>query len=128
MMLLVQCVSPSSSLAYLRWARFLWHVHGVLVALCLRPPALSVASPEEEKVDRMQLARTKVLRALSKLSRWTLVVGNCGRYRIASTDIKSLRTRVTFADSMHVTAVLVLPQVILKITNISVPSVKDQWD
>ena len=95
--IILTCISQMGSLLVAR----AWRIG------CLVSPALSAASPEEAKVDRMQLARPKVLRALSKLSRWTLVVGSCGRYRIASTDIKSLRTRVTFADSMRVTAVAV---------------------
>ena len=93
---------------------------------CLVSSTLSFASSEEAKVDRMQLARAKVMIALSKLSEWTLFVGSCGRYRSERGTNKSLRRQVTLADAMRVTAVLVLPQVLLQIVNVSVPSIRMQ--
>ena len=96
---------------------------------CLMSPAISCApssSDEDEvKVDKVQLARTKLLNVLSKMSGWTLVVGSCGRYRSKGVTSNTLCTQVTLIDSMRVTAGLLLPQVILQIINLSVPSIRN---
>lgn len=70
--------------------------------------------------------RWKIMEVLSDLSRWTLVIGSCGRYKERSQKAMSLRQQVTLADSGRVTSVLMLPQIILQIVNLSVPDLRMQ--
>lgn len=65
------------------------------------------------------------MRVLSKLSAGTLLLGSCGRHRVRGGG-NSLRQQVTLADSMRVTAALVMPQLILQVVNLSVDSVRMQ--
>ena len=55
----------------------------------------------------------------------TLVLGSCGRYRLGS-EMKSLRKQVTLVDAMRETAVLMIPQVLLQIINLSVSYIRMQ--
>ena len=89
-------------------------------------PAISLASSSSDKVQigKVQLTRTKVLSVLSKMSGWSLVVGSCGRYR--SEVGRRLHKQVTLADSMRVVAVLMMPQVLLQVINLSVSSIRMQ--
>ena len=95
---------------------------------CLLSPILSFASSEKIQVDRVHLVRAKVMRTLSKLSGWALVVGSCGRFRTGSESdaTKCIRKQITLAESVRVVAMLVLPQVILQVVNLSVSSVRMQ--
>ena len=60
---------------------------------------------------------------LTKLSMWSSIVGSCGRgARIGNRS--TIRKQVTFADSLRVTVILMLSQVILQIINLCLPNVR----
>ena len=71
------------------------------------------------------VARSKVMRGLSNVSAWTVVVGSCGRRRANGTN-NTLRQQVTLADSMRVTVALAVPQIILQVINLSMSSIRMQ--
>ena len=82
-------------------------------------PKLGAEKSNEKKV---QLARSKVLRGLSRLLDCTKAVTRCKRS--VAVGNKSLRRQVTLADSMWVTTFLVLPQIILQVLNLSVTELR----
>ena len=77
---------------------------------------------EKSNEKNVQLARSKVLRGLSRLLDCTKAVTRCKRS--IAVGNKSLRRQVTLADSMWVTTFLVLPQIILQILNLSVTELR----
>ena len=96
---------------------------------CLVSPSLSLASSKEAQVDRVQLARTNVMKVVSKLSGWSSVMGSCGKCRMGSDNgatTNRIRKQVTVADSMRVVAVLMIPQVLVQVINLSVSSIRMQ--
>eukprot|EP00984_Skeletonema_dohrnii_P024757 scaffold13890_cov76-Skeletonema_dohrnii-CCMP3373.AAC.2 len=75
-----------------------------------------------DKIDTLGMARLKVMNALSTLSQLGRCVGSCGREKIGSNS--GIRRTITFADSIFVVVVLLVPQLLLQIVNLSVPSVR----
>eukprot|EP00985_Skeletonema_marinoi_P031043 scaffold35691_cov80-Skeletonema_marinoi.AAC.1 len=61
-----------------------------------------------------------VLSTLSQVGRY---VGSCGREKIGTSN-SGIRRAITFADSIFVVMVLLIPQLVLQIINLSVPSVR----
>eukprot|EP00984_Skeletonema_dohrnii_P035563 scaffold35477_cov161-Skeletonema_dohrnii-CCMP3373.AAC.1 len=68
------------------------------------------------------MARLKVMNALSTLSQLGRYVGSCGREKIGRNS--GIRRAITFADSIFVVVVLLIPQLLLQIFNLSVPGVR----
>lgn len=58
---------------------------------------------------------------LSKISYWVNYVSSCGRNRTKTSDIRKM---ITCSDSIRVTLVLILPQIILQIINVSLQSTR----
>eukprot|EP00984_Skeletonema_dohrnii_P001295 scaffold401_cov144-Skeletonema_dohrnii-CCMP3373.AAC.6 len=79
-----------------------------------------------DKIDAVGLARLKVMNVLSTLSQLGRYVGSCGREKIGRNNgiRRSIRKAITFADSIFVVMVLLIPQLVLQIINLSVPSVR----
>eukprot|EP00984_Skeletonema_dohrnii_P018826 scaffold8903_cov157-Skeletonema_dohrnii-CCMP3373.AAC.6 len=75
-----------------------------------------------DKIDAVGMARLKVMNVLSTLSQLGSYVGSCGREKIGSNS--GIRKAITFADSIFVVMVLLIPQLVLQIINLSVPSVR----
>eukprot|EP00985_Skeletonema_marinoi_P008431 scaffold3817_cov126-Skeletonema_marinoi.AAC.1 len=62
------------------------------------------------------------MNVLSKLSQVRRYVGSCGRAKFGGNS--GIRRAITFADSIFVGMVLLIPQLVLQIVNLSVPSVR----
>eukprot|EP00984_Skeletonema_dohrnii_P023779 scaffold12860_cov78-Skeletonema_dohrnii-CCMP3373.AAC.2 len=75
-----------------------------------------------DEIDTLGMARLKVMNALSTLSQIGRYVGSCGREKIGSNS--GIRRTITFADSIFVVVVLLIPQLLLQIVNLSVPGVR----
>ena len=92
---------------------------------CIICPTLGfAASGDDEEGNFIHSARLKLMGILTKLSRWSLIVGSCGRTGRGGTK-NTIRKQVTFADSSRVTALLMLPQfIILQIVNLCLPNVR----
>eukprot|EP00984_Skeletonema_dohrnii_P011683 scaffold4689_cov142-Skeletonema_dohrnii-CCMP3373.AAC.4 len=75
-----------------------------------------------DKIDAVGVARLKVMNVLSTLSQMGRYVGSCGREKIGRNS--GIRRVITFADSIFVVMVLLIPQLVLQIVNLSVPSVR----
>eukprot|EP00984_Skeletonema_dohrnii_P026131 scaffold15425_cov141-Skeletonema_dohrnii-CCMP3373.AAC.4 len=75
-----------------------------------------------DKIDAVGVARLKVMNVLSTLSQLGRYVGSSGTEKIGSNS--GIRRAITFADSVFVVMVLLIPQLVLQIINLSVPSVK----
>ena len=75
-----------------------------------------------DEIDTLGMARLKVMNALSTLSQLGRYVGSCGREKIGRNS--GIRRAITFADSIFVAMVLLIPQLVLQIVNLSVPSVR----
>eukprot|EP00985_Skeletonema_marinoi_P011419 scaffold5436_cov143-Skeletonema_marinoi.AAC.6 len=80
------------------------------------------ASASGDEMDVLGMSRLKVMNALSTLSQLGRYVGSCGREKIGSNS--GIRRAITFADSNFVVVVLLIPQLVLQIVNLSVPSVR----
>eukprot|EP00985_Skeletonema_marinoi_P024909 scaffold17801_cov72-Skeletonema_marinoi.AAC.1 len=63
------------------------------------------------------------MNALSTLSQLGRYVGSCGREKIGTSN-SGIRRAITFADSIFVAMVLLIPQLVLQIVNLSVPGVR----
>eukprot|EP00985_Skeletonema_marinoi_P027738 scaffold23234_cov104-Skeletonema_marinoi.AAC.5 len=74
------------------------------------------------EIDTLGMARLKVMNVLSTLSQLGRYVGSSGREKIGSNS--GIRRAITFADSIFVVMVLLIPQLVLQIVNLSVPSVR----
>jgi len=85
---------------------------------CIISPAAKFASSNNDKLDRMQVVRLKVMNILIALSQWGRFIGTCGRAKIGNNT--GLRRTITFADSVLVTIILLVPQLVLQIINLSV--------
>jgi len=78
-----------------------------------------------DKVDAVGAARLKVMNFLTTLSQWGRYVGSCGRAKIGRRRRSTgIRRTITFVDSICVAMVLLVPQLVLQIVNLSVPSVR----
>eukprot|EP00984_Skeletonema_dohrnii_P021789 scaffold10970_cov83-Skeletonema_dohrnii-CCMP3373.AAC.2 len=75
------------------------------------------------EIDTLGMARLKVMNALSKLSQLGRYVRSCGREKIGTSN-SGIRRAITFVDSIFVAIVLLIPQLLLQIVNLSVPSVR----
>ncbi len=82
--------------------------------------ATFVASGDE--IDAVGAARLKVMDALSTLSQLGRYVGSGGREKMGSNS--GIRKAITFDDLIFVVMVLLVPQLVLQIVNLSVPSVR----
>ncbi len=73
-------------------------------------------------IDKLGAARMKVMNVLSTLSQLGRYVCSGGREKMGRNS--GIRRAITFADSMFVVMVLLIPQLVLQIVNLSVPSVR----
>ena len=85
--------------------------------------ATFAASASGDEIDTLGMARLKVMNALSTLSQLGRYVRSCGREKIGTSN-SGIRRAITFADSMFVVMVLLIPQLLLQIVNISVLGVR----
>eukprot|EP00984_Skeletonema_dohrnii_P007702 scaffold2824_cov65-Skeletonema_dohrnii-CCMP3373.AAC.1 len=76
-----------------------------------------------DEIDTLGMARLKVMNVLSKLSQLGRYVRSCGREKIGTSN-SGIRRAITFADSIFVVIVLLIPQLVLQIVNLSVPGVR----
>eukprot|EP00984_Skeletonema_dohrnii_P020060 scaffold9695_cov74-Skeletonema_dohrnii-CCMP3373.AAC.3 len=76
-----------------------------------------------DDIDAVGMARLKVMNVLSTLSQVGRYVRSCGREKIG-TNNSGIRRAITFADSIFVAVVLLIPQLVLQIINLSVPGVR----
>eukprot|EP00984_Skeletonema_dohrnii_P021452 scaffold10724_cov112-Skeletonema_dohrnii-CCMP3373.AAC.3 len=76
-----------------------------------------------DEIDTLGMARLKVMSGLSKLSQLGRYVRSRGREKIGASN-SGIRRAITFADSIFVVMVLLIPQLVLQIVNLSVPSVR----
>eukprot|EP00984_Skeletonema_dohrnii_P018145 scaffold8397_cov104-Skeletonema_dohrnii-CCMP3373.AAC.2 len=76
-----------------------------------------------DEIDTLGMARLKVMNVLSTLSQLGRYVRSCGREKIGTSN-SGIRRAITFADSIFVVMVLLFPQLVLQIVNLSVPSVR----
>jgi len=89
-------------------------------------PKISLASStlttNRTIIEKVQLARLKVMGVLTKVSLWMLFLSSSGEFKVApvSQQRNSIVQKVTFADSMRVTVALIVPQLILQIINASI--------
>ena len=90
---------------------------------CIICPTLGFAASGDKEGNFVHSARLKLMGILTKLSTWSLLVGSCGRAGRGGTK-NTIRKQVTFADSLRVTAILMVPQVILQIVNLCLPNVR----
>ena len=88
---------------------------------CIICPTLGFAADRENNF--IHSARSKLMDVLTKLSAWSLIVGRCGRGARIGTQ-NALRMQVTFADLLRVTAILMVPQIILQIVNLCLPGLR----
>uniref|UniRef100_A0A7S2LV68 Uncharacterized protein n=1 Tax=Skeletonema marinoi TaxID=267567 RepID=A0A7S2LV68_9STRA len=76
-----------------------------------------------DEIDTLGMARLKVMNVLSTLSQvGRYYVGSCGREKIGRNS--GIRRAIAFADSIFVVVVLLIPQLLLQIVNLSVPGVR----
>eukprot|EP00985_Skeletonema_marinoi_P020068 scaffold11756_cov104-Skeletonema_marinoi.AAC.4 len=75
-----------------------------------------------DDIDAVGAAKLKVMNVLSKLSQLGRYVGSCGKAKFGGNS--GIRRAITFADSIFVVMVLLIPQLVLQIVNLSVPSVR----
>ena len=89
---------------------------------CILSPALSFASSSSSK-DGLGVARLRCMGALSSISQWLNATANC---RIGQRVSPGGNTNgiITVADSTRLVWLLMLPQIVLQITLLSVPATK----
>eukprot|EP00985_Skeletonema_marinoi_P017318 scaffold9423_cov88-Skeletonema_marinoi.AAC.3 len=75
-----------------------------------------------DEIDTLGMARLKVMNVLSTLSQLGRYLGSSGRAKFGRNS--GIRRTITFADSIFVVMVLLIPQLVLQIVNLSVPSVR----
>ncbi len=75
-----------------------------------------------DEIDAVGVARLKVMNVLSTLSQLGRYVGSGGREKMGRNT--GIRRAITFADSIFVVLMLLIPQLVLQIVNLSVPSVR----
>lgn len=93
-----------------------WRI-GLLIGPNLRKSQTS-------KHDRIGAYRLKLMNVLSILSKWGQCISTCGRNKVLGRNNSGIRKKITFEDSMRVTLILMLPQIILQIVNVLVPSTR----
>ena len=72
--------------------------------------------------NRIGTMRLKLMNLLSKLSQWGNFISSCGRHKGGTSS--GIRKQITFADSIRVTMILMIPQIVLQIINVSVSSMR----
>jgi len=72
--------------------------------------------------NRIGTMRLKLMNLLSKLSQWGNFISSCGRHKVDRSS--GIRKQITFADSIRVTMILMIPQIVLQIINVSLPSTR----
>ncbi|KAL7436292.1 hypothetical protein ACHAXM_005115 [Skeletonema potamos] len=87
---------------------------------CIISSAATFAASSDNKVDTARVFRSAVVNVLSRLSHWGRHVGSCGK----AGSNTGIRKTITFADSIFVAVVLLVPQLVLQIVNLSLPSVR----
>lgn len=96
---------------------------------CILSPTLAFATASDtttNRKDKVQLVRIRIMNGLSKLSRIKCSMNRCKDRSRRLDRRSSIRCQVTLADMMRVTSILVIPQLILQIINLSLPSVRMQ--
>ena len=102
---------------------------------CILSPAIDFASPitsttghtQLNSNEKIQAARLKAMNILTKASAWSLVLFRYGKCKErARVGTYGIRQAITLADSACVTAVLIMPQIILQMTNLSMPVIRMQ--
>jgi hypothetical protein len=88
---------------------------------CIISPVATFAASGNSEIDTAGMTRLKVVNVLSRLSQRGRYIGSCGKVGSNNTGI---RRTITFADSIFVAMVLLAPQLVLQIINLSVPSVR----
>jgi len=68
------------------------------------------------------MSRLAIMKVLSRISSWRGFISSCGKKK--STSNTGIRRKITFADSVWVVMVLMIPQIILQIINLSIPNVR----
>jgi len=68
------------------------------------------------------VSRLAIMKVLSRISSWRGFISSCGKKKSISNT--GIRCKITFADSMWIVAVLMIPQLILQIVNLSIPNVR----
>jgi len=97
------------------------------ISCILSPTTLfAAASDSTNRKDKIQLVRINIMNGLSKLSRIKCSMNRCKDRSRRLDRRSSIRCQVTLADMMRVTSILVIPQLILQIINLSLPSVRMQ--
>lgn len=93
---------------------------------CILSPALSFASSPSSSKNGLGVARLRCMSALSSISQWLNAAANCriGRRVSPGGNTNSMRKQITVADSTRLVWVLMLPQIILQIILLSVPTTK----
>jgi len=74
------------------------------------------------RAGKIETSRLAIMKVLSRISSWGGFIRSCGKKK--STSNIGIRRKITFADSVWVVAVLMIPQLILQIINLSIPNVR----
>jgi hypothetical protein len=92
---------------------------------CIISPTQSFASSSFSN-HRLGVARLRCMNALSTISQWMRVIANCriGRRVSPGGNTNSIRRQITMADSTRLVWILMLPQIILQITLLSLPATR----
>lgn len=88
---------------------------------CIISPTAKFAAASG-KIHGIGRARLKVMNILCRLSHWGKFVGSCGRAKLRRNA--GIRRTITFAESIWLTMILLVPQLALQIINLSVPNVR----
>lgn len=68
------------------------------------------------------MSRLAIMKVLSKTSSWIGFIRSCGRKKSVSNV--GIRRQITFVDSVWIVFVLMIPQIILQVVNLSLPNVR----
>ena len=81
---------------------------------------------DNESSDRaksiMTMSRLAIMKVLSKVSNWIKFIRSCGKKKSVSNV--GIRRQITFVDSVWIVLVLMIPQIILQVVNLSLPNVR----
>lgn len=84
-------------------------------------PKLS-GTQHHSNMSRISASRMKLMNLLSKISYWVSYSCSCGKRRVGISS--GIRKTITLGDSIRVTLVLMLPQIILQVIIVSLPSTR----
>lgn len=68
------------------------------------------------------MSRLAIMKVLSKTSSWIGFIRTCGKKKSVSNV--GIRRQITFVDSVWIVLVLMIPQIILQVVNLSMPNVR----